>query len=178
MVNANAPGAVGPVPFAYAATGTNDDDAVLDHHRVNDEYAGAVSALPKSNPKLQLRCYQGSWVREWWVPGIMAIQRSFTPRRGDVALASPAKCGTTWLKALAFATMARAAYPPAHPEHPLLRLNPHDCVPFMETLFAKGLGSKMEALPSPRLMATHMHHSVLPACISDNPDCKIVYICR
>jgi hypothetical protein len=36
----------------------------------------------------------------------------------------------------------------------------------------------MEALPSPRLMATHMHHSVLPASISENPHCKIVYICR
>jgi hypothetical protein len=36
----------------------------------------------------------------------------------------------------------------------------------------------MGALPSPRLMATHMHHAILPASISNNPDCKIVYICR
>lgn len=82
----------------------------------------------------------------------MAIQRAFAPRPGDVVLVSPPKCGTTWLKALAFATMARGAYPLAHPDHPLLRLNPHDCVPFMEMLFAKGSGRKMEALPSPRLM--------------------------
>ncbi|GJN13282.1 hypothetical protein PR202_ga31636 [Eleusine coracana subsp. coracana] len=172
MANAKEAVAVSPVPFADAG----DADAVQDH-RVK-EYAGAISALP-SNPKLRLRCYQGTWVRERWVPGIMAIQRSFTPRRsGDVVLASPPKCGTTWLKALAFATMARDAYPPAHPDHPLLRLNPHDCVPFMEDLFAAGWGSKLEALPSPRLMNTHIQYSALPACISTNPGLKIVYICR
>jgi len=111
----------------------------------------------------------------------MAVQRGlFAPRRGDVVLASAPKCGTTWLKALAFATMARGAHPPAHDAaHPLLRLNPHDCVPFMEKLFAAGWGSRVDALPSPRLMATHMHHALLPASIAANPDCcKIVYICR
>ncbi|KAL6643012.1 hypothetical protein ACP70R_021193 [Stipagrostis hirtigluma subsp. patula] len=36
----------------------------------------------------------------------------------------------------------------------------------------------MEALPSPRLMATHMQHSLLPASISKSGDCKIIYICR
>ncbi|KAL6638757.1 hypothetical protein ACP70R_023616 [Stipagrostis hirtigluma subsp. patula] len=88
------------------------------------------------------------------------------------------KCGTTWLKALAFATMARGAHPPARAEHPLLRLNPHDCVPFMYNLFAAGSGSALDALPSPRLMSTHMHHSLLPASITENPGCKIIYICR
>ncbi|TVU35555.1 hypothetical protein EJB05_17451, partial [Eragrostis curvula] len=175
MAHGNAPGgALGPVPFADAGFG----DAVQDH-RVK-EYAGAVVPGLPTNPKLRLCCYQGTWVRDRWVPGIMAMQRSFTPRRGgDVVLASPPKCGTTWLKALAFATMARGAYPPAHADHPLLRLNPHDCVPFMEDLFADGWGSKVEALPSPRLMATHVHYSLLPAsCVGNNPDCKIVYICR
>lgn len=168
-INTNAPGAVGPVPFVEASDAAEEP--------LPKEYAAAVSALP-SNPKLWLRCYKGTWVLEPWVPGIMAIHRSFVPRQGDVVLASPPKCGTTWLKGLAFATMARNVYPRAHHEHPLLRLNPHDCVPFMEMLFAKGLGRKMEVLPSPRLMATHMHHSVLPASISNNSDCKIIYICR
>ncbi|TVU51391.1 hypothetical protein EJB05_02820, partial [Eragrostis curvula] len=127
-----------------------------------------VSTLA-ADDKPWLRHYQGTWVLAPW---------SFVPRRGDVVLASPPKCGTTWLKALAFATMARDAYPPTHPEHPLLRLNPHECVPFMEMLFAAGQGSKMDALPSPRLMATHMQHKILPASVSHNPDCKTVYICR
>ncbi|KAL6656930.1 hypothetical protein ACP70R_004710 [Stipagrostis hirtigluma subsp. patula] len=165
---------VGPAPLPF----NNDGDADAARDPLLEEYAGAVSALP-SNPRLRLRCYQGTWVMEPWVPGIIAIQRGFAPRRGDVVLASAPKCGTTWLKALAFAAMARGAHPPAgHAGHPLLRLNPHDCVPFMEKLFAAGWGSRLDALPSPRLMATHMHHSILPACIRDNPDCKIVYICR
>lgn len=141
------------------------------------EYDDIISTLP-SNPKLGLLQYQGTWVVEHWVPGIIETQRSFTPRRGDVVLASPPKCGTTWLKALAFATMARGVYPPGAEEHPLRRHNPHDCVPFMEGFFAVGWGSKMDALPSPRLMATHMQHSILPPSIAKNPDCKMVYVSR
>nr|CAB3484369.1 unnamed protein product [Digitaria exilis] len=169
-----------PVPFkdvVVVGNGNDDDDA---GGQLDAEMEAMVSALP-SNTKLFLRRYQGTWVLEPWVPGIVAIQRGgLAPRNGDVVLASAPKCGTTWLKALAFATMARAAHPSAGGgEHPLLRANPHDCVPFMEKLFAAGLGSKvMDALPSPRIMATHMHHSLLPASIADNPHCKIVYVCR
>ncbi|BAT00067.1 Os07g0148600 [Oryza sativa Japonica Group] len=177
----------GPVPFvdvvvdnAGGAVANKADPGVVLPQE--EEYESFVSSLP-SNPKLQLLRYQGKWLLQSWVPGIIAIQRGgFAPRRGggDVVLASLPKCGTTWLKALAFATMARRAHPPAGDEqHPLLRLNPHDCVPSMEKLFAAGLGSKiMDALPSPRLMATHVHHSLLPASITDNPHCKIIYICR
>jgi hypothetical protein len=166
MATSNGPDAVGPVPFKDIAGAMPLTTVSDDHHQ--------------PHPKPWVRCYEGTWVPERWVPGIIAIQRSFTPRRGDVVLVSPPKCGTTWLKALAFATMARGAYPPGHVEHhPLTRLNPHDCVPFMEMLFADGSGSgKMDALPSPRLMATHMHHSILPASIKDNAECKIIYICR
>uniref|UniRef100_A0A0E0LH57 Sulfotransferase n=1 Tax=Oryza punctata TaxID=4537 RepID=A0A0E0LH57_ORYPU len=165
----------GPVPFVddnAGGDGGKADPGVL------EEYESIVSSLP-SNPRMQLLCYQGAWLLQSWVPGIIAIQRGFVPRRGDVVLASLPKCGTTWLKALAFATMARHAHPTAGDEHhPLLRLNPHDCVPSMEKLFTAGWGRKIDALPWPRLMATHMHHSLLPASITDNPDCKIIYICR
>ncbi|KAM3403956.1 hypothetical protein ACQJBY_007203 [Aegilops geniculata] len=115
----------GPVAFKDA------DDGTIPVHPPT-EYAAAVASLPTnqnhaSNSKLKRRCYQGVWVREEWAPGIMAMQRSFAARPGDVVLASVPKSGTTWLKALTFATMARAACPPASPAHPLRRLNPHDC---------------------------------------------------
>ncbi|KAL6654023.1 hypothetical protein ACP70R_007488 [Stipagrostis hirtigluma subsp. patula] len=152
-----------PVP---SSEGPNDADA-----------NAAASASPAATRRLC--CYQGTWVPKLCLPGVLAIQRGFTPRPGDVVLASPHKRGTTWLKALAFATMARGVHPPTleHLEHPLLRLSPHDCVPFMDFLFAAGSGSKMDTLPSPRLMSTHMHHALLPASITENPECKIVYIC-
>uniref|UniRef100_A0A0E0LH54 Sulfotransferase n=1 Tax=Oryza punctata TaxID=4537 RepID=A0A0E0LH54_ORYPU len=183
------PTVMGPVPLPFNNAIAAGDVPAVDPGLL-EEYESIISSLP-SNPKMHLNCYQGAWVQRTWVPGIIAIQRGhFTPRHGDVVLVSPPKCGTTWLKALAFATMARRVHPPPPAaaaaaaadvdaqQHPLLRLNPHDCVPFMEKLFAAGLGSRMDALPSPRLMATHMHHSLLPTSISDNPDCKIIYICR
>ncbi|VAH38351.1 unnamed protein product [Triticum turgidum subsp. durum] len=164
---------VGPVPFKDVAT------AVDGHSSTPEEYEDIVSGLPSSTALgMVLRQYRGSWVIQERVTAFISLQRRFTPRPGDVLLASPAKCGTTWLKALAFATMARGAYPPTDAQHPLLRMNPHECVPFMDELFTAGQDARLEALPSPRLMHTHMHHSLLPASVTDNPDCKIVFICR
>ncbi|XP_034578504.1 cytosolic sulfotransferase 5 [Setaria viridis] len=180
MATATAPTALsvaaGPVPFTDVC-GARPDAVPL----LPDGDASATASAPPSSAMRFLRWHQGTWLASQCVPGVVAIQQgSFVPRRGDVVLASAPKCGTTWLKALAFATMARGAHPPAGAGHPLLRLNPHDCVPFMDILFADaGSGSaKMAALPSPRLMNTHMHHSILPDSISNNPGCKIVYICR
>ena len=138
-----------------------------------------LAGLTGDDPKLWVRFYQGTWVLATFVPGIAPIQQSFRPRGGDVVIASIPKSGTTWLKALAFATMARGVYPPdTAAEHPLLRFNPHQCVTNLERLYSAGQESMIEALPSPRLLSTHMHHSILPSSISKNPDCKIVYICR
>ncbi|KAM3392450.1 hypothetical protein ACQJBY_013537 [Aegilops geniculata] len=125
-----------------------------------------------------MRQWQGAWLPHRRVPGVLSFQRHFTPRPDDVLLASPPKCGTTWLKALSFATMARAAYPPGDGDHPLLRLNPHDCVPLVDSLFSAGQETKLDALPSPRLMNTHVHHSLLPPSVAQDPGCKIVYVCR
>uniref|UniRef100_M8BUT4 Sulfotransferase n=1 Tax=Aegilops tauschii TaxID=37682 RepID=M8BUT4_AEGTA len=74
--------------------------------------------------------------------------------------------------------MGRAAYPPTAVDHPLRRLNPHECVPFIDDLFSAGHDTKLEARLSPRLMNTHVQHSLLPASVADNPNAKIVYICR
>ena len=79
------------------------------------------------------------------------------------------------LVGLSFATMARAAYPPSDADHPLRRLNPHECIPVMKNLFSAGQEAKLEALPSPRLLHTHMHYSLLPSSLAD---CKIIFVCR
>ncbi|VAH38352.1 unnamed protein product [Triticum turgidum subsp. durum] len=160
---------VGPVPFKDVAT------AVDGHSSTPEEYEDIVSGLPSSTALgMVLRQYRGSWVIQERVTAFISLQRRFTPRPGDVLLASPAKCGTTWLKALAFATMARGAYPPTDAQHPLLRMNPHECVPFMDELFTAGQDARLEALPSPRLMHTHMHHSLLPASVTRDPKDMLV----
>ncbi|XP_052165872.1 cytosolic sulfotransferase 1-like [Oryza glaberrima] len=167
----------GPVAFKDAA----DADAIP--VRPPTEHDAAVSAMPaRVVHNLKLRQHQGYWVLDTWARGAVAMQRGggLVPRAdGDVLLASLPKSGTTWLKALAFAVMARAAHPPASPDHPLRRLNPHDCVPLIDRLFAAGRDAVLDELPSPRLMCTHMPLSLLPATVADGSSgCKIIYICR
>jgi hypothetical protein len=167
-------GLIGPVPFKDVC---GDDDHIS--AAATEEYAAIISTLPSVTAHgVLLRNYQGAWLMHQRVPGVLSIQRRFTPRRGDVLLASSPKCGTTWLKALCFATMARAAYPAAGADHPLRRLNPHECVPFLDDLFSAGQEGRLEALPSPRLMHTHIQHALLPASVTTNSDCKIIYVCR
>uniref|UniRef100_A0A0E0LTH0 Sulfotransferase n=1 Tax=Oryza punctata TaxID=4537 RepID=A0A0E0LTH0_ORYPU len=165
----------GPVAFKDAVAA---DQAIADpaHHA---EHNALISGLPaRISYNVPVRYYQGFWMMERWARGFMAMQRSFVARDDDIVLASVPKSGTTWLKALAFATMARDRCPPSNMDHPLRRLNPHDCVPFIEGMFTLGLEAHMNQLPSPRLLATHMPLSLLPSSIASSAGCKIVYIYR
>ncbi|XP_008777580.1 flavonol sulfotransferase-like [Phoenix dactylifera] len=139
------------------------------------DYDELISSLPVKQTFIPIRKYLEFWFPEGHLPGIMAIRQHFRPRPDDLFLMSFPKSGTTWLKALAFATMTRAHYP--WDRHPLHSLNPHDVVPFMDDLFAAGQASKLEALPSPRVLATHMPYSLLPDSITSS-GCRIIYICR
>ena len=171
---------VGPVPFKDVEDAGDMVTAVPE--RPSEEHVGLVSALPcctvTGMSNMKLRCYQGFWLREGLVPAAAALQRCFEPRPSDVIVASLPKCGTTWLVALAFATLARRAYPPGAADHPLRRLNPHQCLPFLEGLFAGGREGKLDALPSPRLMNTHMPLAMIPGAVPAGGGCKVVYICR
>ncbi|XP_072992036.1 cytosolic sulfotransferase 13-like [Typha latifolia] len=60
-------------------------------------------------------------------------------------------------------------------QNPILSHHPHDCVVWMDGLFAAGHGDKLEFMPSPRILNTHMPYSTLPASVAD---CRIVYLCR
>lgn len=172
---ASAP-AVGPIPFkdvSDLATPVPAEASSEEEHNV------LVSALPSKlvpGTQLKLRCYQGFWLPERFVPAAVGLQRRFAPRRDDVIIASLPKCDTTWLNALAFATMARRSYyPGGGSDHPLLRLTPHQCVPFLDALFAGGREAQLEVIPSPRLMYTHMPLSMLPV---HRGGYRVVYICR
>ncbi|EEE68381.1 hypothetical protein OsJ_26711 [Oryza sativa Japonica Group] len=172
--------AAGPVPFKEVA----GVDAIP--ARPVTEHDAAISGMPRRlvyNNSLPILSYRGFWLLEDWARGTAAMaderRGGFVARPGDVVLATLPKAGTTWLKALAFATMARGLFPPASPDHPLRRLNSHDCVPTVESgLFACGREGVLDKLPSPRLLNTHLPLSLLPSSITDNDDCKIVYVCR
>ncbi|KAJ4813775.1 Sulfotransferase [Rhynchospora pubera] len=104
------------------------------------------------------------------------MQEVFKSQPSDVIIASFMKSGTTWLKALAFAVLHREKYYLS--SHPLLKLNPHDCVlPIIEHHYATRDEHYLESVPFPRVLGTHVSYSMLPDSIKTSTS-KIVYICR
>ncbi|XP_010939140.1 flavonol 3-sulfotransferase-like [Elaeis guineensis] len=136
-------------------------------------YKELISTLPSHkgwHPTLLLK-YQDFWFPEYILPGIINLQQHFKACPSDLFLMSYPKSGTTWLKALAFATINRNRYQLAN--HPLLSHNPHDCIPVIDVDFA----SRIEGMPSPRILQSHCPFSLLPDSIKGS-DCRIIYVCR
>ncbi|KAM1451609.1 hypothetical protein ACFX2I_038697 [Malus domestica] len=124
----------------------------------------------------------------------------------NIFLASFPKSGTTWHRALIFATINRTLHDVASPHHPLLTTGPHDCFPYLQldaylynnnmhehrdhdhhsrSLMSHddrdhdGDGSTNIATTT-RLFATHKPYSLLPKSVTTNNigGSKFVYICR
>ncbi|ONM34578.1 Cytosolic sulfotransferase 17 [Zea mays] len=149
----------------------------------NANIARIIPSLPLETrwPPFPLRRYANFWLPEVALKeGVPGVHSCFEPRPTDVFLASFPKSGTTWLKALAFATLKRSTHPPFDDDHPLRHCNPHDCVRFLELDFNQQK-DELEALPSPRVLATHLPYSLLPGSITGDGErsgCRIVYVCR
>ncbi|KAJ3709100.1 hypothetical protein LUZ61_012805 [Rhynchospora tenuis] len=126
-------------------------------------------------PAFPIRKYQDFWQFEWLLPGILSMHENFKPRPSDILVASFLKSGTTWLKALTFTIVHRNKY--SFSCHPLLKLNPHDCVPHIEYHYALQDEQYLETLPSPRVLGTHVQYSMLSESVTAS-QCPIVYICR
>ncbi|KAG1355196.1 Cytosolic sulfotransferase 16 [Cocos nucifera] len=106
----------------------------------------------------------------------MVAQEHFKARPTDVLLATYPKSGTTWLKALLFATVNRSPHTNSHT--PFATLGPHECVPFLEyQVYIKDHIPDLDVIPSPRLFATHIPFRSLPASVIDS-GCKLVYLYR
>ncbi|KAH7666788.1 P-loop containing nucleoside triphosphate hydrolase protein [Dioscorea alata] len=138
-------------------------------------YDNLTSQLPILHhwPPFSLIHYQSCWIPNVLLPITVAIQSYFNPRPADILLVTNPKSGTTWLKALAFATLHRHTYSLSN--HPLLTTTPHDCVPFLETLFNHRTIPHLNILPSPTIFTTHLPLSLLPKSVLS---CRIVYLCR
>jgi len=125
--------------------------------------------------------YGGFWLAEIMQNAIAAAHTRIKSNPPDILLASLPKSGTTWLKALAFATLNRATHSPSDAQHPLRHQNPHDCVGFLEMMVTQD--DDDEALlrsPSrPLLVQTHVPYSLLPDAITAaGSGCRLVYVCR
>lgn len=129
---------------------------------------------PTREEGVPLILYKNYWLHPHHAAKIMMLQDSFNARDDDIILATNPKCGTTWLKALAFTITNRSRY--SFVDHPLLTRHPHEVVPFIEIPLSKDeFTNVIDTLASPRLVATHMPFSLLPKSIVG---CRIVYICR
>ncbi|OEL20646.1 Cytosolic sulfotransferase 17 [Dichanthelium oligosanthes] len=136
-----------------------------------------ISKLPTREVQSErLFLYKNFWFRQGFVERIMLLQGSFKARHDDIILATNPKCGTTWLKALAFTITNRCHYDFGN--HPLLTRHPQEVIPTIDVeIPLNGDLTCIEKLPSPRILATHMPFSLLPEPISIQ-GCRIVYICR
>ncbi|CAL5002549.1 unnamed protein product [Urochloa decumbens] len=88
-----------------------------------------VSKLPtREGWSEPLVLYKNYWFRPHLAANIMHVQNSFKPRHDDTILALNPKCGTTWMKALAFTITSRFREAPIsktshHPYSPLAAPN-------------------------------------------------------
>ncbi|PQP93690.1 flavonol sulfotransferase-like [Prunus yedoensis var. nudiflora] len=108
--------------------------------------------------------YESFWYPQIFLEGVIWAQANFRARDNDIFLATFPKCGTTWVKALMFAIQNRENYD--FSSHPLLTKSPHDCVPYIELLAHQDNPiDYLDAMASPRFLATHIPHRSLPKSI-------------
>ncbi|CAN8243769.1 unnamed protein product [Cochlearia groenlandica] len=122
-------------------------------------------------PKSPLIEYGGHWIVQPLLEGWLHAQDFFQARPVDFFVCSYPKSGTTWLKALTFAIANRSKFD--NSSNPLLKLNPHELVPFIEGEFPLSRQDDEENT----LFSTHIPYGLLPESIS-KAGCKMVYIWR
>ncbi|CDP00475.1 unnamed protein product [Coffea canephora] len=150
----------------------------LQEDEIVPECKDLLSTLPKEKgwAEPHLYKYQGFWYPAWQFQGVLECQQHFQAQDTDILLVSAPKCGTTWLKALAFTIINRNSHSIDDPgKHPLFYNNPHDLVHQIE--LESHIDNPIFNPSSPRLFATHLPYISLPKC-AKNSECKLVYICR
>ncbi|KAF3438027.1 hypothetical protein FNV43_RR20783 [Rhamnella rubrinervis] len=157
---------------------TNEEDEA--YQKTYEKYRDILPTLPKEKGWLTeyLFQYQGFWLSPGAVKATMLVQHYFRAQPTDIFAATPPKSGTTWLRALIFATMNRTQFELS--THPLLTTNPHGCFPYLETFICEdGSISNLDTFPCPRLFSTHIPYSLLPAeSMTGVSGCTFVYLCR
>ncbi|XP_072963191.1 flavonol sulfotransferase-like [Typha angustifolia] len=151
------------------------------NRRTYQNLSQLVSTFPRveADDVWKLYRHRDGWCSD--LPSIvsaMVANQHFKARPSDLILTSYPKSGTTWLKALLFATVHRKSNVNPTSPHPLETLSPHQCIPFLETqVYTNNQIPNLDSLPSPRLFATHIPFGSLPESIPGS-NCKIIYICR
>jgi hypothetical protein len=131
------------------------------------QFTDSVSSWPSSEPMPFLPLYRHD--KGWYsslmpMVGAMVADARFAARPSDIIVATLPKSGTTWIKALLYATVHRREHPAdAAADHPFNSLGPHECVNFLEyQLYTNNRVPDLGRLPDPRLFATHVPFTSLP----------------
>ncbi|XP_023754049.1 cytosolic sulfotransferase 5 [Lactuca sativa] len=157
-----------------------DEEEQQVYNNLDEKLDSLLATLPKAkgwrSPNIFL--HKGFWLSPTVFKGLLAIHEYFHPQPIDIFLAAFMKCGTTWLRALMFATANRHRY--NFSDHPLHRTGPHGAFPSLDTQILVDFPvTKFDHLPSPRLFATHFAHDLLPnSMTAPRSTCKFVYVCR
>ncbi|RZC72715.1 hypothetical protein C5167_048200 [Papaver somniferum] len=154
-------------------------------NNITEELKNLLPSFPKQNGWMisdHLYQYQNFWYPAIHLQALLNVQRNFQALDTDLVIATNPKCGTTWLKALAFAIVNRFRFdnPSSKQDHPLLTNNPHILVPFLENFYMIDQHPDLTCLSvnaAARLLSTHIPQAALPDSIK-NSKCKLVYLCR
>nr|CAD1837418.1 unnamed protein product [Ananas comosus var. bracteatus] len=130
-----------------------------------------------------LLLHENFWFPEFVIPRIPDIRRHFVACPTDIIISTFPRSGTIWLKSLLYAIIHRSRHALGDPNHPILTRSSHDLVPFLEspsnhspTTTIIDILRNLDALPSPRLISTHLSYSLLPPSVADS-GCRLVYLC-
>ncbi|KAL6651077.1 hypothetical protein ACP70R_010002 [Stipagrostis hirtigluma subsp. patula] len=144
-------------------------------------FANLVSSLPSSKGLSNNQFYRhehGWHCSQVPIVGAMVADACFAARPSDIIVATLPKSGTTWMKALLYATVHRGEHPPDAADHPFNSVGPHEIIKFFEyQLYTRNRVPNLDELPDPRLFATHVPFVSLPRIVAAS-GCKIVYVCR
>lgn len=118
--------------------------------------------------------YQGLCFSPGAVEASMLVLNLFKARLTDIFVATPPKCGTTWLRALVFTNMNRTQF--EFSTHPLHTTNPHGCFTRRHSF------ARATSFPTLKffLALASFPYTLLPAetFVTDVHGCRFVYLCR
>jgi len=115
------------------------------------------------------------------VPGFSYLQKrilNMKVREDDVWIITPPKCGTTWTQEITWLLMNKADIVTAK-EKDLFSRSPFLEMPMMfisSEEEAEGVIAKIDSMPSPRLIKSHLPFELLPPNLLDT--CKVVFVTR
>uniref|UniRef100_A0A7N0TE61 Sulfotransferase n=1 Tax=Kalanchoe fedtschenkoi TaxID=63787 RepID=A0A7N0TE61_KALFE len=164
------------IQMAYKHTQHGGDHEVA---CVNSTSDMIISALPSQRgwTTSELKQFQGFWLDDWVMPGVLSLQEKFCGKSDHVVLTSSPKSGTTWLKALLFSITNRSSYKfddAVDDGNPLLSRNPHVSVPYIDFNATEHLD---DPNPDLSLLSTHLPYSLLPKSMIES-GCRFVHVMR